>query len=102
MAQQRSFPRVRRRLPLTVGTSKSFTHDLSPGGFSADLQQALAPGSTVTGELQVGEERFCFTGQVCWSIAGDPRILRRARIGVRFTGVPNAFYARCASLFGGG
>lgn len=100
-AHQRAFPRIRRRVPLTLGASKTFTHDLSPGGFSAELQQALPQGATVHGALDLGGERYPFTGLVAWSMAGDARILRRARLGVCFTGVPNAFYARCAELFAG-
>ena len=101
MAHPRSFPRARRRFPLSLGTSKTFTRDLSAGGFCAELVQALPVGTTVSGALDIGETRYPYTGTIAWARAGDMRIMQRARVGVRFTGVPNEFYTRCIELLKG-
>jgi hypothetical protein len=101
MAHQRNFPRSRKRVPLTLGGSKTFTKDLSAGGFSAELTQALPVGSAVSGAMEIGAGTYPYTGQVAWAKAGDMRIMQRARVGVRFTGVPNAFFTDCADLLKG-
>jgi len=99
MANKRYVPRSPKRLPLQMGGSRAFTADLSPGGFCVELSRALPPGVSVRGALELGGERFDFTGQVAWAHAGDLRLGVRARIGVRFTGIANAFFCRCAPLF---
>ena len=98
MGQKRFVPRTRRRLPLLLQGARTFTADLSPGGFCVELPRALPTGASVQGALEVGGERFDFTGQVAWAKASEPRLAVRARVGVRFTGIANAFFARFAGL----
>jgi hypothetical protein len=99
MSNKRYVPRARRRLPLVLQGARAFTADLSPGGFCVELMRALPPGATVHGALEFAGERYDFTGQVAWARAGDPRLSVRSRIGIRFTGIANAFFAACAGLF---
>lgn len=98
MANKRYVPRARKRIALELNSTKGFTADLSPGGFAVELPRALPPGTSVQGALEVEGERFDFTGQIAWARAGEPRLGVRARMGVRFTGIANAFFTRCASL----
>lgn len=99
MSQKRNIPRCRRRLAVRLGEIPAFTSDVSPGGFCVELARALPRGESVSGTLTLGDERFDFTGQVAWARAGEPRLAVRARMGIRFTGIANAYYARCATLF---
>ena len=93
MAHHRSVVRLRRRLALTLSDrGHLFTSDLAPGGFAAEVPRALPPGSSVIGAIRLGEESFDFTGQVVWARQGEPRLNVRSRIGVRFTGIANAFF----------
>ena len=90
---KRLLPRLRRRLKLSLGGKlPSFTADVSPRGFSAEVMQVLKPGTAVQGAITLEGQEFAFTGQVCWAKAGEPRLSVRSRFGVRFTGIPNAFY----------
>jgi hypothetical protein len=98
MGQKRHIPRCRRRLAVRLGEASTFTADLSPGGFCVELPRALRLGGSVSGTLSVGEERFDFTGTVAWARAAEPRLQVRARMGIQFTGIANAYYARCAEL----
>lgn len=88
----RTLPRIRRRLKVRLGGLLTFTADVSPSGFAAELMQALPPGSELNGEIELCGESFPFTGKVCWAKAGEPRMNVRGRFGVRFTGIPNAFF----------
>lgn len=97
MASNR-LPRTRRRFPLELAGGRAFTSDLSPGGFCVELNRALLPGTSVRGALELSGERFEFTGQVAWARAAEPRLSVRARVGVRFTGIANAFFHQCAPL----
>jgi hypothetical protein len=92
MPNKRLIPRQRRRLRLTIGERGAFTVDVSPGGFCVELPAAIKPGTQISGKLAVDEREFPFTGEVRWARAGEPRLGIRARIGVRFTGIDNAFY----------
>ena len=98
MSQKRLIPRCRRRLAVRLGEVSTFTADFSPGGFCVELPRALRLGESVTGTLSVGPDRYDFTGLVTWARAGEPRLAVRARMGIQFTGIANAYYARCAEL----
>ena len=101
MSNRRFLPRQRRRLKIALGGKMpSFTADVSPGGFSAELMHVLRPGSTVQGSIQLGDRAFEFTGLVSWAKAGDPRLCVRGRIGVRFTGISNDFFTAFARELG--
>src|SRR5687767_13706041 len=93
MPNKRFVPRVRRRLKISLGGKlPAFTADVSPGGFSAEMMQVFRPGTVLHGAITLDGREFPFTGEVSWAKAGDPRMSLRGRIGVRFTGIANAFY----------
>ena len=83
---------------MSIQGVRTFTQDLSPGGLCVELARALLPGTSVQGALEVNGERFDFTGQVAWARAAEPRLSVRARVGIRFTGIANAFYLRFAAI----
>lgn len=97
MANKRYLPRLRRRLRVLWGdTSPVFTQDVSPGGFAVELVRVPPPGTTVHGVLPFAGRDFPFTGVVVWARAGEPRLHLRGRVGVRFTGIDNAYFAAYA------
>ena len=99
MPHQRSVTRLRRRLALTLSErGRTFTSDVAPGGFAAEVTRPLRPGSSVMGAIRLGDESFDFTGQVVWAYQGEARLNVRSRIGVRFTGIANAFFERFLGL----
>ena len=61
--------------------------------------QALRPGTIQHGSIELCGEAFDYTGQVCWAKSGEPRMNKRGRIGVRFTGIPNAFFQLLKSAY---
>ena len=94
MSNKRFIPRERRRLKLSLGGKlPAFTADVSPGGISYETMNVPKPGSMVHGTLTLEGQEFIFTGEVTWARAGDPRLSVRGRVGVRFTGIDNAYYA---------
>ena len=95
----RTLPRLRRRLKLQLGALQTFTADISPTGFAAELMQALRPGTDLNGSIELCGETFVFTGKVCWAKAGEPRMNVRGRFGVRFTGMPNGFFEMLKSAY---
>ena len=95
----RALPRIRRRLKISLGALQTFTADVSPTGFAAELMQALRPGSDLHGSIELCGEAFPFTGKVCWAKQGEPRMNVRGRFGVRFTGIPNAFFELLKSAY---
>ncbi len=99
MAHKRTVTRLRRRLALTLADcGHLFTRDVAPGGFAAELMRPLRPGSSVVGAIRLGTESFDFTGQVVWARQGEPRLNVRSQIGVRFTGIANAYFQRFLEL----
>jgi len=92
MANKRFIPRVRKRLKVLLNGVQSFTSDVSPGGFCVELLEVLPVGSDVSGALKLGEIEVQFSGKVQWAAAGERRILKRARMGIRFTGIDPSFY----------
>jgi hypothetical protein len=88
----RLLPRMRRRLKVHLGDLQTFTADVSPHGFAAELMQTLQPGSELAGSIELCGEKFPFTGQVRWARRGEPRMNIRSRIGVRFLGIPDTFW----------
>lgn len=101
MPNKRFVPRHRRRVKISLsGKLPAFTADVSPGGFSAELMQTPRPGQQIQGSITLGREEFPFTGEVSWVKASEPRLSVRGRMGVRFTGISNAFYEAFFSSFG--
>jgi hypothetical protein len=95
MSNKRFVPRQRRRLKISLGGRlPAFTADVSPGGFAYEAMQVPRPGTTVHGSLTLADQEFAFTGEVTWVRASEPRLSVRGRVGVRFTGIPNAFFER--------
>jgi hypothetical protein len=93
MPTRRLLPRLRRRLRLTWGGSQpAFTQDVSPGGLALELMSVPPPGTQVRGVLPLAGRDFPFTGVVVWARAGEPRLQVRGRVGVRFTGIANAYF----------
>jgi hypothetical protein len=88
----RLLPRLRRRLKVSLGALKTFTADISAHGFAAELMSAPRPGADLCGSIELSGQHYPFTAKVCWTKIGEPRMHLRGRIGVRFTGIPNAFY----------
>ena len=88
----RLLPRLRRRLRIHLGGLQTFTADVSPTGFAAEVMQTLPPGADLSGSIELCGELFEFTGKVCWAKRGEPRMNIRGRFGVRFTGISNAFF----------
>lgn len=82
-----------------MGGLQTFTADVSPTGFAAELMQALKPGTPLHGSIHLCGEDFPFTGQVCWAKQGEPRMNVRGRFGVRFTGIANKFFELLASAY---
>lgn len=80
-------------MKLTLGGLHTFSADVSPRGFAAELMQPLRPGQELHGSIEVNGTLFPFTGKVCWARAGEPRINLRARFGVRFTDISKSFDA---------
>ncbi len=95
MAQKRFIPRQRKRFKLSLGGGKlpSFTADVSPGGFAVEVAHVQRPGTETHGHLHVEGREFPFTGVVSWAQQGDPRLSVRGRMGIRFTGIDNDFFA---------
>lgn len=89
---KRGLPRLHRRLSLKLGEHQAFTQDISPGGLCVELDPAPAPGWVLQGELELDGRSFPFAGQVAWREQG--------RVGVAFTEIGNAFFARLKPLDG--
>ncbi len=85
---RRTGARARRRLRVTLPHCRSFTADVGPGGFAAEVLRVLPPGTRVDGTLELGERSVPFAGKVAWAKAGDPYMGIRGRIGVVFTDAP--------------
>lgn len=90
---------MRRRLKIQLRGLQTFTADVSPRGFAAELMQALRPGTDLNGSIELCGEKFDFTGQVCWAKQGEPRMNVRGRFGVRFTGISNHFFELLESAY---
>src|SRR5689334_11766653 len=88
----RLLPRLRRRLKIKLGDLLTFTADVSPRGFAAELMQTLPPGTELSGSIELLGQVFPFTGKVCWAKQGEPRMNVRGRFGVCFTGISNTFF----------
>ena len=93
MDNKRSSPRIRRRLKVTLAAQGAFTADVSMGGFCVEMMRVVAPGSEVEGTLSDGKSDVPFRGVVRWAKAGDARIGKRGRMGVRFLEVSAALRA---------
>lgn len=83
----------RYRLRLRVVTSRggSFTVDVGPGGFCTELARVLPVGEPVEGLIHLNGRDASFAGRVAWSVAGDPRLNERGRMGVCFVRIEPEF-----------
>ena len=79
-------------MKVLIGQFTAFTVDISAGGFCVELMRIYPPGSDVEGKLTLGDQEFAFTGKVAWAKASDPRLNQRGRMGIRLTGIDNAYY----------
>lgn len=96
---QRLLPRLRRRLKLSMGGRlPAYTADVSPGGFAAEVMRVPRPGTPVQGCVTIEGKELEFTGQVTWALLSEPRLGVRGKFGVRFTGIPNAFFEAFSRL----
>lgn len=92
MANQRFIPRAKKRLRVEVNGEQLFTSDVSPGGFCVEVMTVLSPGSDVKGTLRINDASFAYSGRVQWAAAGERRISKRGRMGVRFLGIDPGFF----------
>ena len=86
----------RRRLQarlLLEGQATALPVDLSPHGFQVELPHVPPPGTPLRGTLELSGQTLPFTAEVTWAQAGDPRLSLRGRMSVRFTAIPDSFYA---------
>lgn len=90
----RTQPRFAHRLTVRLrGMLPVYTHDVSEGGYCADMLQPLKPGTAIEGSIAVGEEELPFQGEIVWTQrAAGERV--RGRYGVRFTNVTDDFRHR--------
>lgn len=93
MANKRRMPRNRRRVRVELEGTQLFTVDVSPGGFCAESMRILPPGTMVRGRIRFDDQDLEFTGTIAWAKAAEPRLQLRGRMGIRLTGVPNAYYS---------
>jgi hypothetical protein len=80
----RRWARVRARWRVTFDHTSAFTTDFGGGGFSAELQRVLSPGSVVEGRLHAKDDELPFRGVVVWAKPGDAFLGIRGRMGVHF------------------
>ncbi|MBJ6763605.1 PilZ domain-containing protein [Myxococcaceae bacterium JPH2] len=94
MLQPRGLPRYAHRLAIRLrGMLPVYTHDVSEGGFCADMLQPVKRGSLLEGAIVLGAEEVPFQGEVVWTRqAAGERV--RGRYGVRFTTIPEDFGRR--------
>jgi hypothetical protein len=90
MNTNRASHRNRRRLRVSLGTTPTFTADISAGGFCVEILRTPAPGTPVSGTIRFPDAEVAYAGVVVWALAGSPRLNLRGRIGVRFTSAPAA------------
>lgn len=100
MANKRMIPRVRKRLRVVLNGAQSFTSDVSPGGFCIELLDVLPPGSDVSGTLNLEDAAFQFSGKVQWAVSGERKIMKRGRMGIRFTGIDPSFFQKYIAAIG--
>jgi CheY-like chemotaxis protein len=82
---RRAAARQRRRFKVKLGPAVSFTTDVSPRGFSTEAMRVLPTGAPVQGTIEAFGRAAEFTGRVAWSVAGDPTLNLRGRMGITFT-----------------
>lgn len=74
-----------------LGDAPLFTHDISAGGFCAELMNVKKPGTLLQGRINLEKREFPFAGQVRWALQGDLHLNKRGRMGVQFTHIPDDF-----------
>lgn len=92
-------PRRRHLLRLFVdGGPQDLPVEATAAGLTLEDLSTALPGTNLTGTVQVGSEDFYFEGEVSWAQAADPRLQLRGRAGLRFTSMPDAFFARLGEM----
>jgi len=94
MTENRTTPRHRSRLRLSLEATPAFTADISAGGFSVEILRTPSPGTQVSGTIRFADTEVNYVGTVIWARPGSPRLNLRGRIGVRFTSLPAAVAKR--------
>ncbi|TMB28401.1 MAG: hypothetical protein E6J61_18105 [Deltaproteobacteria bacterium] len=87
MGHVRSAVRKRWRFKVTIGTTPSFTIDVSTRGFCTELMRVLSPATRIEGCIEGFGKKVPFVGRVAWSSPGDASMNVRGRMGVSFTEV---------------
>jgi hypothetical protein len=87
MGHVRCGTRRRWRFKVTVGTTVSFTTDVSTGGFCTELMRVLPSTTRIRGWIEGFGNKVPFEGRVAWSSPGDASLSVRGRMGVSFTEV---------------
>jgi hypothetical protein len=82
---------------MSLGTTPTFTADISTGGFCVEILRTPAPGTPVTGTIRFGDDELAYAGTVVWARAGSPNLSIRGRVGVRFTSLSEAARQRIAA-----
>ena len=85
--RERDVPRHPRRFRVELNGWHGETQDVSLGGFSAELIHPPKVGSDVLGTIEMGRNRYSFSGRVIWVHSGE----HSSRIGIRFSGVENLY-----------
>ena len=96
----RKWVRLRRRFKVAFQHSASFTVDVSPGGFCAELLRVLPVGTGVGGTITVRGTDVAFAGRVVWARPGDAHLGLRGRMGVVYTQIAAGFIELAGGLAG--
>ena len=91
MRHVRSGDRQRWRFKVTVGSSASFTTDVSRGGFCTEMMRVLPPATPIRGSIEGFGKKVPFAGRVVWNAPGDASLNVRGRMGISFTEVGPEF-----------
>jgi hypothetical protein len=87
MRHVRSADRHRWRFKVMLGSSASFTTDVSRGGFCTEAMRVLPPATPVRGLLEAFGKKVPFAGRVAWTAPSDPSLNVRGKMGISFTEV---------------
>ena len=87
MRHVRSADRQRWRFKVTLGSSASFTTDVSKGGFCTEVMRVLPPATSIRGSIEGFGRKVLFAGRIAWTSPGDPSLNVRGRMGISFTEV---------------
>ena len=83
--------RRRVRLRVTANRGRSFTTNVSAGGFCTELMRVLPVGARVEGLIHLNGYDGLYIGQVLWAQPGDSRLNQMGRMGVSFMRIDPEF-----------